>query len=76
MMRKRYTPTFKAQVVQELLKEAKTDGLTVLLVEQNLRFATSVADRHYLLGQGEIVASLPNDEVKARETELLHHLGI
>jgi branched-chain amino acid transport system ATP-binding protein len=64
------------QQIAALLREAKDDGLTVLLVEQNLRFAVSVADRHYLLGQGEIVASLGNDEVKARETELLHHLGI
>jgi len=64
------------QQIAALLKEAKSDGLTVLLVEQNLHFAVSVADRHYLLGQGEIVASLGNDEVKARETELLHHLGI
>jgi branched-chain amino acid transport system ATP-binding protein len=48
----------------------------VLLIEQNLRFATSVADRHYLLGQGEIVATLGNDEVTARESELLRHLGI
>jgi len=56
--------------------DAKADALTILLVEQNLRFATSVADRHYLLAQGEIVTALANDEVKAREHELRQHLGI
>jgi branched-chain amino acid transport system ATP-binding protein len=64
------------QQIAGILKDAKREGYTVLLIEQNLRFATSVADRHYLLGQGEIVATLGNDEVKARESELLRHLGI
>ena len=64
------------QQIAGILREAKADGRAVLLVEQNLHFATSVADRHYLLGQGEIVATLGNDEVKAREGELLLHLGI
>jgi branched-chain amino acid transport system ATP-binding protein len=64
------------QQIAGILKDAKREGYTVLLIEQNLRFATSVADRHYLLGQGAIVATLGNDEVKAREAELLRHLGI
>src|SRR5207253_2833613 len=46
------------QQIARLLVDAKADALTILLVEQNLRFATSVADRHYLLGQGEIVTTL------------------
>lgn len=59
-----------------ILRDAKAEGRTVLLVEQNLRFATAVADRHYLLSQGAIVAALGNDEVRSRESELRHHLGI
>ncbi len=64
------------QQIGELLQEAKSEGLTILLVEQNLRFATSVAEKHYLLAQGEIVETLSNDEVKQREHELLKHLGV
>lgn len=64
------------QQIAAILLEAKAESRTVLLVEQNLRFATGVADRHYLLSQGAIVATLGNDDVKARESELLHHLGI
>ncbi len=64
------------QAIGNLLQEAKRDGLTILLVEQNLRFATTVAEKHYLLAQGEIVEVLDNETVKAREHELLAHLGV
>jgi branched-chain amino acid transport system ATP-binding protein len=64
------------QQIAAILRDAKAEGRTVLLVEQNLRFATGVADRHYLLSQGAIVATLGNDDVKARESELMQHLGI
>ena len=64
------------QRVGAMLQEAKREGTTVLLVEQNLRFATTVADRHYLLAQGQIVEALANEEVIARESELLRHLGV
>ncbi|MDP9319469.1 MAG: ABC transporter ATP-binding protein [Chloroflexota bacterium] len=64
------------QQIAAILRDAKAEGRTVLLVEQNLRFATAVADRHYLLSGGMIVATLGNDEVRARESELLQHLGI
>ncbi len=64
------------QRVRQLLLDAKAERLTMLLVEQNLRFATAVADRHYLLAQGQIVEQLGNSEVAAREHELLRHLGV
>ncbi len=64
------------QQIADILRDAKREGLTVLLVEQNLRFATSVAEKHYLIAQGEIVEALTNEEVKAREHELLKHLGV
>ena len=53
-----------------------TTGVTVLLVEQNLHFATTVADRHYLLAEGRVVETLDNGEVRQREHELLAYLGI
>jgi branched-chain amino acid transport system ATP-binding protein len=64
------------QRVRQMLLDAKREGLTMLLVEQNLRFATAVADRHYLLAQGQVVEQLGNAEVAAREHELLRHLGV
>jgi branched-chain amino acid transport system ATP-binding protein len=54
----------------------KRQGGTVLLIEQNVRFASTIADRHYLLAQGRIVESLDNTDLRSRERELLTHLGI
>ncbi|MFF4229854.1 ABC transporter ATP-binding protein [Streptomyces sp. NPDC001820] len=64
------------QRVGEVLREAKTHGVAVLLVEQNLRFAATVADRHYLLDRGRVVESLDNSAVRDREHELLDRLGL
>src|SRR5215210_7340992 len=58
------------QQVGTIIDEAKRHGVTILLIEQNLRFATRVAERHNLLVDGHIVESLTNEEVKAREREL------
>ncbi|MEV4756737.1 ABC transporter ATP-binding protein [Micromonospora sp. NPDC049559] len=62
--------------VGDILRQAKRHGVTVLLVEQNLHFATEVADRHYLLAQGRIAEAMANSEVRSRERELLSYLGI
>jgi branched-chain amino acid transport system ATP-binding protein len=62
--------------VGEILGDIKQHGLTVLLVEQNLRFATMVADRHYLIVNGRTVSALSNQEAARQERELLAHLGV
>jgi branched-chain amino acid transport system ATP-binding protein len=62
--------------IGDILRRAKAHGLTVLLVEQNLHFATTVADRHYLLAEGRVVEELANDQVREREHELLAYLGL
>jgi len=45
-------------------------------VEQNLRFATTVADRHYLIVNGRTIEDLSNQAVAERERELLEYLGV
>jgi branched-chain amino acid transport system ATP-binding protein len=62
--------------IGDLILEIKQAGVTILLVEQNLRFATRVADRHYLMVHGKIVESMTNAETVARESDLLAHLGV
>ena len=62
--------------IEQLLLEIKAAGITVLLVEQNVRFATRVADRHYLMVHGTIVDAMSNAEAIARESDLLAHLGV
>jgi branched-chain amino acid transport system ATP-binding protein len=64
------------EAIGDLILAMKKEGVTVLLVEQNLRFATRVADRHYLMVHGRIVESMTNAEVIERESDLLEHLGV
>ena len=59
-----------------IIRDIKATGAGVLLIEQNVKFAATVADRHYLLSQGRIVETLDNDEFRRREGDLLKHLGI
>ncbi|MFY1693089.1 ABC transporter ATP-binding protein [Plantactinospora sp. WMMB782] len=62
--------------IREIVNQIKATGVGVLLIEQNVKFAATVADRHYLLSQGRIVETLDNSEFRRREGELLKHLGI
>jgi len=64
------------QSIGEIIREIKAQGVAVLLVEQNVKFASTVADRHYLLAQGRVVEHLDNEDVQARESELLTYLGM
>jgi branched-chain amino acid transport system ATP-binding protein len=62
--------------IGDILRTVREHGVTVLLIEQNLHFATTVADRHHLLAEGRIAESLDNGEVERRRHELLGYLGI
>lgn len=62
--------------VGDILRAVKEHGVTVLLVEQNIHFAATVADRHYLLVEGRIADTLDNASVRSRERDLLAYLGI
>ncbi len=64
------------QQIGEIIRAVKEHGVTVLLIEQNIHFAATVADRHYLIAEGRVVESLANAEVRQREHELLEYLGI
>jgi branched-chain amino acid transport system ATP-binding protein len=64
------------QRIGEIIRQIKAQGVAVLLVEQNVKFASTVADRHYLLAQGRVVESLDNDAFQSRTTELLEYLGM
>jgi branched-chain amino acid transport system ATP-binding protein len=64
------------QRIGEIVREITGHGVAVLLVEQNVTFASTVADRHVLLAQGQVVERLGNDEFTQRKSELLQHLGM
>lgn len=64
------------QRIGQIIRDAKEQGMAVLLVEQNVKFAATVADRHYLLSQGRVVEEFTNQSFQAREHELLEYLGM
>ena len=64
------------QRIGEVLVELKRQGMTILLVEQNFRFAKKVADRFYLMEDGRMVDSFPGHELDARMDQLHEVLGV
>ncbi|MDO6442292.1 ABC transporter ATP-binding protein [Marinobacter sp. 2_MG-2023] len=64
------------QKLAEVLTKLKERGLTTILVEQNFHFAAPIADRHYLMEHGHMVAEIEAHELKEK-TELLNtYLGV
>ena len=64
------------KAIEEILKQIKREGITTLLVEQNSRFVTNVADRHYVLCHGRIVYEGSNEDFSKQEDVKREHLGI
>jgi branched-chain amino acid transport system ATP-binding protein len=64
------------QKLGEVLSELKQRGLTILLVEQNFRFAAPIADRHYIMEHGHIVEEIQAHELSAKSELLNTYLGV
>ena len=64
------------QQIGRTIREIKARGFTVLLVEQNFRFAATVADRHYVMEHGRIIDMIPNDQLASKMTQLHDYLGV
>ncbi len=60
----------------EVITELKKRGFTIILVEQNFRFAAPLADRHYVLEHGEIIATITQEELPGRMDWLHQTLGV
>ena len=64
------------QQIGRTIRELKREGFTILLVEQNFRFAATVADRHYVMEHGRVVDMIPNSEIREQEAKLHEYLGV
>jgi branched-chain amino acid transport system ATP-binding protein len=64
------------QQIGRTIARLKTQGFTILLVEQNFRFAATVADRHYVMENGRVVDLIPNAELDASMGKLHQYLGV
>ncbi|MAN57960.1 MAG: ABC transporter ATP-binding protein [Paracoccus sp. (in: a-proteobacteria)] len=68
-------PVIVQQIGRTILA-LKQEGFTIVLVEQNFRFAASVADRHYVVEQGKVADMIPNSELDANIDKLHAYLGV
>jgi branched-chain amino acid transport system ATP-binding protein len=64
------------QEIIEVLKALKREGLAILLVEQNLRAALAVADRHHVMNKGEICFSGSSAELEGNDFVLRNYLSV
>ncbi len=64
------------QQIGRTIARLKAEGFTILLVEQNFRFAAIVADRHYVIEHGRVVDMIRNDELSTSMNKLHGYLGV
>jgi branched-chain amino acid transport system ATP-binding protein len=64
------------QQIGKTIMALKRQGFTILLVEQNFRFASTVADRYYVMEHGRIIDRFANDELEANVEKLHEYLGV
>jgi len=64
------------QQIGKTIRTLKQQGFTILLVEQNFRFASTVADRYYVMEHGRIIDQFANSELDANVEKLHDYLGV
>jgi len=64
------------QQIGKTIRALKDQGFTILLVEQNFRFASTVADRYYVMEHGRIIDQFANAELDANVEKLHDYLGV
>jgi branched-chain amino acid transport system ATP-binding protein len=64
------------QQIGHTIARLKKEGFTILLVEQNFRFASTVADRYYIVEHGKIIDGFANTELQANMEKLHTYLGV
>src|SRR6185436_13014348 len=64
------------QTLGRVIGQLKEHGFTIVLVEQNFRFAAPLADRHYVMEHGKIAVSFPAAELQGRMDMLHEYLGV
>jgi branched-chain amino acid transport system ATP-binding protein len=64
------------QQIHQTIGSLKSQGFTVLLVEQNFHFAAAVADRHYVMEHGRIIDEFTTAALKANMDKLHEYLGV
>ena len=64
------------QAIGRAIRKLKERGYTIILVEQNFRFAAPLADRHYIMEHGRIAEMIRKNELEAKMDTLHEYLGV
>jgi branched-chain amino acid transport system ATP-binding protein len=64
------------QQIGKTIARLKQEGFTILLVEQNFRFASTIADRFYVMEHGRIIDTFANSELRTNMDKLHAYLGV
>jgi branched-chain amino acid transport system ATP-binding protein len=64
------------QQIGAIIRTLKEKGFTILLVEQNFRFAATLADRHYIVEHGQVIDMIRNDQLAEKVDKLKEYLGV
>ena len=64
------------QKLGQVVKDLRDKGYTIILVEQNFRFATPLADRHYVVEHGKVVETVLSSELIQKTSVLNSYLGV
>ena len=64
------------QQIGKAIELMKSQGHTIVLVEQNFRFASRLTDRHYVMERGRVIDMIPRADVQKRASQIQQYLGI
>jgi branched-chain amino acid transport system ATP-binding protein len=64
------------QQIGRTIAQLKQQGFTILLVEQNFRFASTIADRYYVIDQGRVVDTILNRDLEQNLDKIHGYLGV
>lgn len=62
--------------IGDIIKRLRAEGYTIVLVEQNFKFAATVADRHYVVEDGKVMEMIPNTDLEANMDKLREYLAV
>ncbi|HKJ94627.1 MAG TPA: ABC transporter ATP-binding protein [Gammaproteobacteria bacterium] len=64
------------QTLGQVIRQLKSEGFTIVLVEQNFRFAAPLADRHYVIEHGRVVEMIEANDLESRMERLNEYLSV
>ncbi|MCK7545037.1 ABC transporter ATP-binding protein [Marinobacter bryozoorum] len=64
------------KALDDVIRKLRAKGFTIILVEQNFRFAAPLADRHYVIEHGQVVEQIAAEELEAKQDQLNRHLSV